>query len=147
MSIEIHCPGCGKGIHAPDEAGGKRAKCPACGYELYIPLPPADLSELPLAPEDTAFLQHEAALLEERRRLDRQINRERDPGEAQSRRQAAAREAPGANVQSVVIDYLRALSRSDLAGAEQLLPTLKRHRTETLSLLDRLAADQMPPTA
>ena len=51
MSIVLHCNHCGKKISAPDGAGGKWGKCPACHNEVYIP----DLNddeELTLAPLD-----------------------------------------------------------------------------------------------
>jgi hypothetical protein len=38
MAIAVQC-GCGKSFSAKDEYAGKRAKCPACGKVLYIPLP------------------------------------------------------------------------------------------------------------
>ncbi len=42
MTISFHCP-CGKSVHAPDSAAGKRGKCPACGQVLHVPpTPPPD---------------------------------------------------------------------------------------------------------
>ena len=77
MNVELHCSGCGKLIRAPGEAAGRWADCPACGRRLYIPTPAAELDEIPLSPEDTQFLQNEAALQAERHALDRVVNRER----------------------------------------------------------------------
>lgn len=149
MEIELHCQGCGKLIHAPHEAGGGWTQCPACGRSLYVPTPASEREELPLAPEDSDFLRREAALLDERRRLDRIVNREREQpagGEPRPRSQPEP-ERSGTSLQSALLDYLRALTRSDLAAAEQVLPVLRHQRTEALAMLDRLAADQMPPAA
>ncbi|MCY2989070.1 MAG: YIP1 family protein [Planctomycetota bacterium] len=38
MSIEFRCSGCSKLLRTPDEAAGKRAKCPACGTILDVPV-------------------------------------------------------------------------------------------------------------
>jgi hypothetical protein len=43
MPIKVTCPKCQGVLHAPDDAGGKRGKCPTCGTVLAIPnvTPPA----------------------------------------------------------------------------------------------------------
>ena len=51
MAITFHCEHCGKKIEAPNSAGGKWGKCPACHNKLYVPdLYPDE--ELKLAPID-----------------------------------------------------------------------------------------------
>jgi len=37
MAIEITCTGCGKVLHLPDAADGKKGKCPHCGAMLQVP--------------------------------------------------------------------------------------------------------------
>jgi len=37
MAIEITCTGCGKVLHVPDAAAGKKGKCPHCGTILQVP--------------------------------------------------------------------------------------------------------------
>ena len=54
MSIELHCPQCEKLIRAPNEAGGRRGKCPYCKNSVYIPTPPDESGEIGLAPLDIA---------------------------------------------------------------------------------------------
>ncbi|RME39186.1 MAG: hypothetical protein D6788_05985 [Planctomycetota bacterium] len=66
MSIELHCTRCQKLIRAPDNAGGKRGKCPYCGHSMYIPMPVED--EIPLAPVDE---EEERRAEEERKRAIR----------------------------------------------------------------------------
>ena len=53
MPIEFHCSHCGHKVKAPDDAAGKRGKCPACKNSVYIPTPSEDLEPLTLAPLDT----------------------------------------------------------------------------------------------
>lgn len=50
MPIKVTCPKCQGVLHAPDDAGGKRGKCPTCGTVLAIP---ADAPKA--APEPTPF--------------------------------------------------------------------------------------------
>ncbi len=52
MPIKFHCEHCGKKVTAPDNAGGKRGKCPSCKQRIFIPMPEEELEEIPLAPED-----------------------------------------------------------------------------------------------
>lgn len=37
MPIKVTCSNCGGVLHAPDDAGGKRGRCPTCGNILPIP--------------------------------------------------------------------------------------------------------------
>jgi len=46
MPIKVTCSNCGGVLHAPDDAGGKRGRCPTCGNVLPIP---ADAPKLPAA--------------------------------------------------------------------------------------------------
>jgi hypothetical protein len=40
MVLRVECA-CGKSYQVPDEAAGKRIKCPSCGQALAVPSPPA----------------------------------------------------------------------------------------------------------
>ena len=64
MSIKFHCEYCGKKIDAPDTAGGKRGKCPACHNKIYVPQIDAD-DELKLAPVDETEEERQKRLLDE----------------------------------------------------------------------------------
>lgn len=52
MSITFQCEHCHKEIKAPDEAGGKRGKCPFCHQSTYVPSPVSEDEILPLADVD-----------------------------------------------------------------------------------------------
>ena len=69
MSISFECEHCRKEVQAPDEAAGKRGKCPFCGHSNYIPAPVKEEEILDLAPEDEA---EERRRQEEIRRLREQ---------------------------------------------------------------------------
>lgn len=47
MPIKVTCPKCQGVLHAPDDAGGKRGKCPTCGTVLAIPAVAAAEAEAP----------------------------------------------------------------------------------------------------
>jgi biopolymer transport protein ExbD len=39
MTIRLSCPNCGKRIKAPESHAGKRALCPRCREEIFVPTP------------------------------------------------------------------------------------------------------------
>ena len=51
MPIKVTCSNCGGVLHAPDDSGGKRGRCPTCGNILPIPaaadIPKPSMSNLP----------------------------------------------------------------------------------------------------
>lgn len=47
MPIEFRCPGCSKLLQTPDQAAGKKAKCPQCGTITDVPASGAPASDLP----------------------------------------------------------------------------------------------------
>ncbi|MBP7937277.1 MAG: hypothetical protein KA354_21750 [Phycisphaerae bacterium] len=150
MSIHVQCEKCGRGLVAPREAAGKQGKCPQCQSDVYIPTPEEEIEELPLAPEDEREREREARLLAERRQVDHMLAHETaGPDDAAPRSPArTGGPAPGTGrttVKGVVLAYLAAMRDSDLARAEQALTLLADHRDETLKVIERLAADQIPP--
>lgn len=52
MPIKVTCASCNKSFKAPDNAAGKKTKCPQCGGIIEIPTPEpfADLMEAEVAP-------------------------------------------------------------------------------------------------
>jgi predicted RNA-binding Zn-ribbon protein involved in translation (DUF1610 family) len=55
MAIQVVCPSCRGKFNAPDNAAGKRAKCPTCGGAIQIPKPAPveeilDAEPLPASP-------------------------------------------------------------------------------------------------
>src|SRR5262245_46622693 len=45
MPLKVSCAKCGGVLHAPDDAGGKKGKCPNCGNILPIPLDAPKVTE------------------------------------------------------------------------------------------------------
>jgi len=59
VPIQVNCSKCGKGLKAPDALAGKKAKCPACGAVVDIPLQEeevidAELADLPSPSQESA---------------------------------------------------------------------------------------------
>ena len=158
MAIERQCEKCGHVFNVSHEDTGKQYKCPHCGNDTYIPTPEDELEELPLSPEDQAEVQREEQLQAERRRLDRILAAESNGGESDDQTTTSASDAavgrhshttpPGTgrtSIKGVVITYLTAMRETDLGRAEQALALLATRRDDVLRVIDRLAADQIPP--
>lgn len=63
MSITAACSQCGKAIKAPDDAAGKKGKCPACGAAIEIPAASGAASAGPSAAADNDPMAALAAAL------------------------------------------------------------------------------------
>jgi hypothetical protein len=65
MAIKFNCEKCGRKVQAPDEAGGRRGQCPFCHDSIYIPAPPEQVEEIPLAPLPEDDLKREKEMQRE----------------------------------------------------------------------------------
>lgn len=154
MSLEFHCDHCSHLIRAPREAAGRRGKCPFCQQSVYIPTPPAEIEEIPLAPLDESEAQQQARLEQEWRRTNREILADRRPPSDRAVPTGATESAMPDHLDSAeddiedkVVDYLLLMRNSELVQAESVLAELVRRKAAALKVIDRLAADAMPPEA
>ncbi len=153
MSIEFHCDHCAKLIRAPDEAAGRRGKCPNCQQSVYIPTPPDRIEEIPLAPLDDEEIRKREQLENESRRIQRELLADRRPPPDRAAPSAAPESAmPGQiasddDIQDLVVDYLLLMRNSELVQAEDILARLVKAKAAAIRVVDRLAADAVPPTA
>ena len=44
MTIDFNCPKCGREMHAPDDAAGRRGKCKDCGGSVQVPKSRSEIS-------------------------------------------------------------------------------------------------------
>ena len=123
MGISFHCEHCGKKIEAPDTAGGKWGKCPACHNKVYVPAnnPPDD--ELRLAPIDTAEERKRKKMAAEVDYLREEILKEKDiPEEGVVPKNHSPAPTPGdlsdAELTTFIISYLRQMADGELDFAE-----------------------------
>lgn len=168
MSIELHCNHCGKLVRAPDDAGGKHGKCPACHQSVYIPTPPDRIEPLSLEPVDPDFERRKARLMHETAELVGRIAREKEgpekPGDraerlAREEKAAAARATaahpPARSTQptltaseayELVVDYALAMFEGRLPEAEILADELRANLKLAEQAMQRIAVDEILPT-
>jgi hypothetical protein len=148
MAIIFHCDHCGRKIEAPDSAGGRWGKCPACHNKLYVPALESD-EELKLAPIDLSAEEREKQLMEETYRLTQDILKERDIPEGISE-QDEPNEAAGSGfemsqveLKQYVVKYLRLMADSELYEAQKIADLIKPYGARVMKILDRMADGDM----
>jgi hypothetical protein len=142
MPIKFHCSCCGKKIEAPDSAGGKWGKCPACHTKVYVPLPQVE-DELKLAPVDEGEEQRKKQLLLETFRLTQDILQEKntpDVGPAAGPPADISQE----QLTNHVIQYLRQMANGELDKAQRTAELIVPHRRKVSAILDHLAKSHTP---
>lgn len=142
MSIKFHCEHCGKKIDAPDSAGGKRGKCPACHNKIYVPRMETD-EELKLAPVDETEEQRQKRLLAETFQLTQNILQEREMPEAS----ATSGDGPTMaeeDLTDTIVGYLRQMADGDLDDAQRTAETIAAHRLQARGILDEMARRDPP---
>ncbi len=152
MSIELHCPQCQKLIRAPNEAGGKRGKCPYCKNSLYIPLPADEVEEVALAPLDTED-EHEAEQLRrESARFAAEFSSSAVPAAEADGGDTSVRDADAAAGRGGIIDapaeveaFIVAMRDSQLEEAEAAVSRLKRAGSEGRECVEGLMLGEMLP--
>ena len=149
MGISFHCEHCGRKIEAPDTAGGKWGKCPACHNKVYVPgnNPPDD--ELRLAPIDTAEERRRRKMLAEVDHLREEILNEKEvPEEGVVPKNNSAAPKPGdlsdAELTVFIISYLRQMADGDLDIAEQTAKAILPNGQNAIRLLERIALSEIP---
>lgn len=149
MGISFHCEHCGRKIEAPDAAGGKWGKCPACHNKVYVPAntPPDD--ELRLAPIDTEEERKRKKMAAEVDRLRETILDEKDIPEegAVPKNQPAAPEPGGlsdAELTTFIIAYLRQMADGELDLAGQTAKTILANGQKAIRPLERIALSEIP---
>jgi len=146
MSIELHCPRCGKLIRAPDNAGGKHGKCPYCKESVYVPMPAGEVEEISIAPLDEA---EERRAAEERRRSIEYITAVDQGADTRGLADEGddSVDTPGEviDVAATVEMFIVAMRDSKLDEAEEAAAMLKRTGTRGRDYVQGLTVDEMPP--
>ncbi len=145
MPIKFHCGHCGKKIEAPDNAGGKWGKCPACHNRIYVPQPDIEDDDLKLSPLDESELQKQKQLMRETFQLTQDIMQERNTPEAGPG--PATGPVPDINEEKLtehVIRYLRQMADGDLDEAQRTADLIVPHRRRVTAILDGLIKGKEP---
>lgn len=156
MSIELHCPKCGKQIRAPDNAGGKHGKCPYCEGRVYIPMPPAAEDEIAIAPLDNDIERREAELRRELIAFETKLAKENKlaptPAGEKPRSGDSAGDDELPEVAGEVVDcdaevenFIQAMRDSRLEQAEQAVASLRRAGARARDFVQGALVDEMPP--
>ncbi len=143
MSITFHCEYCGKKIEAPDSAGGKWGKCPACHNKLYVPCLGSD-EELKLAPVDQSDEAKQRQLLAETYELTRDILLEKETPNELAETATSASGIGDKELTKNIITYLRQTADGELEQAERIADLIVSCGDRALKILDRIALSEMP---
>jgi len=143
MAIVFHCEHCGKKIEAPDTAGGKWGKCPACHNKLYVPALDTG-EELKLAPFDESDREREKQLMAETYRLTQDILKEREIPEGPAEPAGAIYEMSDSELKRNVIIYLRQMAHSELDEADRTAALIAPFGPKAMEIVDRIALSEIP---
>lgn len=143
MPIKLHCSHCGKKIEAPDNAGGKWGKCPACHNKVYVPQPPDD-DELKLAPIDETEEERRKRLRKEAFELTKDILEDSGVTDEPPEPGAPAPDISEERLNEYIIRYLRQMADGSLDEAQSTADRIVPHRRQAISILDGIARSDVP---
>jgi len=144
MSITFHCEHCNKTIEAPDNAGGKWGKCPACKNKVYVPAAEVE-EELKLAPMDTADMAEQKRLIAETYRIEQEILKEKDEAlDTSPERSAPVYEVSDNELTKNIIIHLRLMADGDLEQAERISGSIIHGGKRALKIIDGIATSEIP---
>jgi hypothetical protein len=147
MTISFACEHCGKRVEAPEEAGGRRGRCPYCKNSCYIPSPVREEDLIDLAPEDAEEERRRKREVEALRRQDRALiadTGERPEGAPEPIEQRETLKPE--DLHHFIVNYVLDLSHSQLERAQKHLAELKKVKRMARAEVDRfLAGDLLEP--
>lgn len=143
MAIIFHCEHCGKKIEAPDSAGGKRGKCPACHKKVYVPNPDSD-EDLKLAPIDEGEEERKKDLMAETYKLTQDILLEREVPEGPPGITEPISKLSEKELTKNIILYLRQMADGELDEAQRTAELIAPYGKKAVEILDRIAVSEMP---
>jgi hypothetical protein len=151
MGISFHCEHCGKKIEAPDTAGGKWGKCPACKNKLYVPAVKTSEAEdeLRLAPLDTdEEVKHRKMIAEEARLRQEILNETNSPEEKSAQKNNSPVSRPNdlsdAELTTCIISYIRQMADGELDSAEETALVIIPNGQSAIRILERIALSEIP---
>jgi len=143
MAITFHCEHCGKKIEAPDSAGGKWGKCPACHNKLYVPGSDSD-EELKLAPINEGDQAKQKQLMAETYELTQDILLERETPNELAEVATPASAISDKELTKNIVAYLRQMADGNLNQAERIANSIVPSGSRALKILDGIALSEMP---
>jgi len=142
MAITFHCNHCGKKIEAPDNAGGKWGKCPACHNKLYVPASDTG-EELKLAPIDENDEARQKRLMAETHKLSQDILLEKDVPNELGSTMPTFKVGEKEMTKNIIL-CLRQMANGELDEAENAMSLITPHGQRAVDILDRIALSEIP---
>jgi len=150
MSIVFRCEHCGKKVTAPDDAGGRRGKCPGCAQYVFIPRPADQIEEIPLTPEDPAEEQRRQAMRDEERKLQAQLWEHKEPAESAAPPRTPARSddtsipfaASETDYADLIQQYILLMAKGELPAADALGKKIAAGGDKALKTVEQLAMQE-----
>ncbi len=165
MAIVFHCEFCRKKISAPDEAGGRRGRCPHCSQHVFVPPPTSQVEEIPLSPVDPQEEERRRLLRQEELRVLNQLHEHKEAPEgargpavpdssADDNSLPFAVASSGPDTKDLVLQYLLAMAKGELGSAESLEQQIAAGGPKALKVVEQLAMQEfmhpqlanVPPT-
>lgn len=143
MAITFHCEHCSKKIEAPDSAGGKWGKCPACHNKLYVPGSDSD-EELKLAPIDKSDQAKQKELMAETYELTQDILLERESPNELAEVATPASAISDKELTKNIVAYLRQMADGKLKQAQRTAELIVPCGSMALKILDGIAHSEIP---
>ena len=158
MAIEFHCNFCNKLVRAPDEAGGKKGKCPSCQNILYVPMPEGAVDEFDLTPVDENEERKKRQMEEQARVAERALLKEKQlppEGSVPNRSEINLPPPPppiigtpetADDVEFLVVEWVRSMANGDLGDADRSMMLLQKNRAAAKQAVQKVALiDPAPP--
>ncbi|MGD2109887.1 MAG: hypothetical protein PVI86_10900 [Phycisphaerae bacterium] len=143
MSIDLHCPQCQKLIRAPDNAGGRRGKCPYCGASVYIPTPVDESDAIGLAPVDDSEEERIKNLRRESSEFAAAVGHGTEGGDAGG--PAPVADAPSEDIDADIQAFVIAMRDSQLDDADAVTDRLKGRMAEARQRVKQMIAEEQLP--
>ncbi len=140
MAISFHCEHCNRKIEAPDKAGGKWGKCPACHSKVYVPDSNAE-EELKLAPVDEQEQAKQKELMVETFKLAQDILLEREVPDETAK---PPFEMDDKELTEIIVDYIRHMVNGQLEHGQQLATLIATCGNRSIAILDTIALSEIP---
>lgn len=156
MAIVFHCEHCAKKIEAPDKAGGRQGKCPACHNRVYVPAALQDDEVLHLAPIDESEESKRERMMAETFSLTEKLLDEKSAPDIPSEEIPAPEGGvgiiplPGMDENDMVkniVRYLLWMTEGELERAAELEETLITQGRRVLPLLEQIGLNQITDPA
>ena len=148
MTIIFHCEHCGMKVSAPDEAGGRRGKCPRCTQHVFIPSPKENLDEIPIAPPDPTEESRRKELRMEELRLQQELQEHQDSTNAPQPKPEKTSEtkpaSPEANIRAMVDQYILYMSKGNPESAEPICQKILTGGNKSLKIVEEMAMQDLP---